>query len=98
MAGDEAKAADPKAAEVKYTYPDHEKDDATIAIADVEAFPPGVIFAFGNEKDGLPRAILERARAVVGIPIYGVNHSLPVVVAAGIVMHEWARRHYRGVR
>jgi len=23
-----------------------------------------------------------------------VNHSLPLVVAAGIVMHEWARRRY----
>jgi tRNA G18 (ribose-2'-O)-methylase SpoU len=25
---------------------------------------------------------------------YGVNHSLPVTVAAGIVMNEWARRKY----
>lgn len=30
MAGDEAKAADPKALEVKYTYPDAAKDDAAI--------------------------------------------------------------------
>ena len=28
------------------------------------------------------------------IPLYGVNHSLPLVVAAGIVLHEWARRRY----
>jgi tRNA G18 (ribose-2'-O)-methylase SpoU len=75
-----------------------EKDDATVAIADIDRFPSGVIFAFGNEKDGLPRTVIDRSHAVVGIPIYGVNHSLPVVVAAGIVMHEWARRHYRGVR
>jgi tRNA G18 (ribose-2'-O)-methylase SpoU len=75
-----------------------EKDAATTAIADVESFPKDVVFAFGNEKDGLPADVLARATAVVGIPIYGVNHSLPVVVAAGIVMHEWARRHYRGVR
>ena len=75
-----------------------EKDAATMAIADIEAFPKDVVFAFGNEKDGLPAEVLSRATAVVGIPIYGVNHSLPVVVAAGIVMHEWARRHYRGVR
>jgi tRNA G18 (ribose-2'-O)-methylase SpoU len=26
--------------------------------------------------------------------MYGVNHSLPVAVAAGIAMHEWARRRY----
>lgn len=75
-----------------------EKDDAKVAIADIDTFPKDVIFAFGNEKDGLPRPVIARARAVVGIPIYGVNHSLPVVVAAGIVMHEWARRHYRGIR
>jgi len=27
--------------------------------------------------------------------MYGVNHSFPVTVAAGIVMNEWARRRYR---
>lgn len=75
-----------------------EKDAATVAIGDVDAFPAAVVFAFGNEKSGVPAEVLARARAVVGIPIYGVNHSLPVVVAAGIVMHEWARRHYKGAR
>ena len=75
-----------------------EKDHSTIAIADVDVFPKDVVFAFGSEKDGLPPAVIEAASAVLGIPIYGVNHSLPVVVAAGIVMHEWARRHYRGLR
>jgi tRNA G18 (ribose-2'-O)-methylase SpoU len=75
-----------------------EKDDATASITGVERFPPGVVFAFGSEKDGLPREVIARSESVLGIPIYGVNHSLPVVVAAGIVMHEWARRHYRGIR
>jgi hypothetical protein len=31
---------------------------------------------------------------VVGIPMYGINHSFPVTVAAGIAMAEWTRRHY----
>lgn len=75
-----------------------EKDGATGTITDVDRFPPNVVFAFGNEKDGLPREVMDRSTAVLGIPIYGVNHSLPVVVAAGIVMHEWARRHYRGIK
>lgn len=75
-----------------------EKDDATVAITEIDAFPKDVVFALGNEKDGLPRSVLDASKAIVGIPIYGVNHSLSVVVAAGIVMHEWARRHYRGVR
>ena len=30
----------------------------------------------------------------LGKPIYGVNHSLPLAIAAGIVMSEWARRKY----
>ena len=37
-----------------------------------------------------------RADDVLGIPIYGVNNSLPVAVAAGIVMAEWARARYAG--
>jgi hypothetical protein len=26
--------------------------------------------------------------------MYGVNHSLPVAVAAGIVLSDWARHRY----
>ena len=57
--------------------------------------PPGVVLLFGSERFGLPRELIDRADEVVGIPMYGVNHSFPVAVAAGIVMHEWARRRYR---
>jgi tRNA G18 (ribose-2'-O)-methylase SpoU len=38
--------------------------------------------------------VVGRADDVIGIPIYGVNNSLPLAVAAGIVMNEWARRKY----
>ena len=51
---------------------------------------------FGSERFGVPRDLVEAADDVIGIPIYGVNNSLPVTVAAGIVMHEWARRRYAG--
>ncbi|MGD0679057.1 MAG: TrmH family RNA methyltransferase [Polyangiaceae bacterium] len=71
-----------------------EKDEARRSIQAVATFPTGVVFAFGNERFGLPRELLDRADDVIAIPIYGVNHSLPVTVAAGIVMHEWARRRY----
>ncbi len=47
------------------------------------------------ERFGVPREVLEAADEVLGIPLYGVNNSLPVTVAAGIVMNEWARRRYR---
>jgi len=71
-----------------------EKDHARATVQSVDRFPPGVVFVFGSERYGLPRTIVERADEVVGIPIYGINQSLPVAVAAGIVMHEWARRRY----
>jgi tRNA G18 (ribose-2'-O)-methylase SpoU len=71
-----------------------EKDHARVSVQAVERFPPGVVFVFGSERFGVPREIVERADQVLGIPIYGVNHSLPITVAAGIVMHEWARRKY----
>jgi tRNA G18 (ribose-2'-O)-methylase SpoU len=72
-----------------------EKDRAKRSIYAVEEFPRDVVLLFGSERAGLPEALLERADDVLGIPIYGVNHSLPLVVAAGIAMSEWARRRYR---
>jgi tRNA G18 (ribose-2'-O)-methylase SpoU len=71
-----------------------EKDHARRSLQDVEAFPPGVVFVLGSERGGLPREMLDLADDVLGIPMFGVNHSLPVAVASGIVMHEWARRRY----
>lgn len=71
-----------------------EKDAATTSVTAVESFPKDVVLLFGSERFGLPRSLIERASVVVGIPIYGVNHSLPLAIAAGIVMNEWARRRY----
>ncbi len=71
-----------------------EKDRATVRVQDIERFPPGVVLLFGSERFGIPSRLLDRAERVVGIPIYGVNHSLPLAIAAGIVMNEWARRRY----
>jgi tRNA G18 (ribose-2'-O)-methylase SpoU len=53
-----------------------------------------VVFVFGSERFGVPEELVAMGDEVVGIPLYGVNHSLPVAVAAGIVMNEWARRRY----
>ena len=71
-----------------------EKDHATIGLYDVPFYPDDVILVLGSERAGLPQIILDRSDAVVGIPMYGVNHSFPVAVAAGIVMSDWARRRY----
>ncbi len=71
-----------------------EKDAARTNVTDVSVFPPDVVFVLGSERFGISDDLLTRADQVIGIALYGINHSLPVVVAAGIVMHEWARRHY----
>jgi len=71
-----------------------EKDHATVGLYDVPSYPDDVILVMGSERAGLPPAILERSDAVIGIPMYGVNHSFPVAVAAGIVLSDWARRRY----
>jgi tRNA G18 (ribose-2'-O)-methylase SpoU len=72
-----------------------EKDQATVALFDVADYPRDVVLVFGSERAGLPENILSRSEAIVGIPMFGVNHSYPVSVAAGIVMCDWARRRYR---
>ena len=71
-----------------------EKDWARRSIHAVSAFPSRVVFVFGSERFGLPPEVIERADEVIGIPVYGVNQSLPLAVAAGIVMHEWAHKRY----
>ena len=71
-----------------------ERDAARTSITAVREFPPGVVFLFGSERFGIPAEVVEECDEVVGIPIYGVNHSLPLAVAAGIVMHECARRRF----
>ena len=71
-----------------------EKDQATVASTKFRRIPKTSILVMGSERAGLPAAILDRSAAVVGIPMYGINHSFPVAVAAGIVLSDWARRRY----
>jgi tRNA G18 (ribose-2'-O)-methylase SpoU len=71
-----------------------EKDHATTSLYEVELFPDDVVLLFGSERAGIPAALVARAACVIGIPIHGVNHSLPLAVAAGIVMSEHARRRF----
>ena len=73
-----------------------EKDHATVDLYGVGRFPENVVLLFGSERFGIPEPLVRAAEAVVGIPLYGVNHSLPLAVAAGIVMSDWARRRYAG--
>ena len=70
-----------------------EKDEASVGLWEAE-LPDNAVLVFGNEDDGCSPAILEAAKQVVAIPMFGINHSYPISVAAGIAMAEWARRHY----
>ena len=56
--------------------------------------PESCLMVFGSEATGVSEEILAAAETVVGIPMYGINNSFPVTVAAGIAMAEWTRRHY----
>lgn len=71
-----------------------EKDAARRAITAVDAFPRDVVFLFGSERFGVPPEVLAECNEVLAIPIYGVNHSLPLAVAAGITMYEHTRRRF----
>ena len=74
-----------------------EKDEASVGLWEAE-LPDNAVLVFGNEDDGCSPAILEAAQQVVAIPMFGINHSYPISVAAGIAMAEWARRHYENGR
>jgi tRNA G18 (ribose-2'-O)-methylase SpoU len=68
-----------------------ERDHATTSLWEA-AMPPELVFVFGSENDGVPASLLAACAGVLAIPMYGINHSYPVAIAAGMVMCEWARR------
>lgn len=68
-----------------------ERDHARTTIWEA-GVPPGLVYLFGSENDGLPDVLLAACADVVAIPMYGINHSYPVAIAAGMVLCEWARR------
>jgi tRNA G18 (ribose-2'-O)-methylase SpoU len=70
-----------------------EKDAARVDLWHAD-LPAECTMVFGSETTGVPDDLVRAADMVVGIPMYGINHSFPVTVAAGIAMAEWTRRHY----
>ena len=74
-----------------------EKDDSNIGLWEAP-MPENACLVFGNEDNGCAQVIMDAAECVVGIPMYGINHSYPIAIAAGIGMAEWARRRYEGGR
>ena len=68
-----------------------ERDHATCSVWEAP-MPRDLVFVFGSENDGVPPSLLAACETVLAIPMYGINHSFPVTVAAGMVLCEWARR------
>jgi tRNA G18 (ribose-2'-O)-methylase SpoU len=66
-------------------------EGAEVDIADAELRRPCALL-LGNESTGLSRALLDLADVTVRIPIGGTASSLNIAVAAGIALHELARR------
>jgi 23S rRNA (guanosine2251-2'-O)-methyltransferase len=52
-----------------------------------------VCLVFGNEVDGLPAALLERATDRVRIPMLGFKQALNVATAGGVVLYELLRKY-----
>jgi len=71
-----------------------EREQARRNLYEVGRFPEDVVLAFGSERWGFPGGFLARCDEVLGIPLYGVNNSLPVAVAAGIALSWWGRTRY----
>ena len=55
-------------------------------------FPDTCTFVIGNERHGIPEAILSTCSQAVHIPMYGVNGSMNVTHALGIALFEWRRQ------
>ena len=47
-----------------------------------------ILANLGNETFGVSQLALKRADRVIELPMYGVNKSLNVVVATGIVLYQ----------
>jgi tRNA G18 (ribose-2'-O)-methylase SpoU len=70
-----------------------EREAATVDLWRAD-LPDDCVMVFGSEAAGVPAEVIAAAHQVVAIPMYGINHSFPVTVAAGIAMAEWTRRFH----
>lgn len=55
---------------------------------DYRQYNKGIVLIVGNETFGVKKEIVELADMVVELPMYGMNKSLNVVVATGIVLYQ----------
>lgn len=63
----------------------------SIPIWDFQITKP-IVLIVGNEKNGISDRLLEMADASIHLPMYGVNTSMNVAMAAGIAIYELLRK------
>jgi tRNA G18 (ribose-2'-O)-methylase SpoU len=58
--------------------------------------PARCAFVIGNERHGIPQALLAACSMAIHIPMYGTNGSMNVTHALGVALFEWRRQqaHY----
>jgi 23S rRNA (guanosine2251-2'-O)-methyltransferase len=66
--------------------------EADTDLADVDLLADDLVLVVGSEGKGLSRLVRETCDVVAGIPIGSAAESLNASVAAGIALHEVARR------
>jgi tRNA G18 (ribose-2'-O)-methylase SpoU len=74
-----------------------EKDHAKESLWRAE-LPGECMMVFGSEDFGVGQELIDVADQIVAIPMYGINHSFPLAIAAGIAMAEWTRRYVEPVK
>jgi len=60
-------------------------------VYDQDKYEGKIALVVGNETFGVSQAVLELADTTIELPMYGLNKSLNVVVATGIVLYQIRR-------
>ncbi len=50
--------------------------------------PAGAVLVIGQEAHGIPEEVLRHCRTCIHLPMYGVNTSMNVAMAAGIAVYD----------
>ena len=53
-----------------------------------------IALIFGNEIDGVSEEVMQKIDGCIEIPQFGTKHSLNISVSAGIVIWEFAKKHF----
>lgn len=65
--------------------------DQSVSYTQVEA-QPGTVLVIGQEAHGIPSEILPLCQQTMHLPMYGVNTSMNVAMAAGIAVYDQIRK------